>query len=58
MKMRKPLPDTVPVRLDRHTLLLVRREKYERLGEKECIRRFSERRRPSPGDVASMYEIL
>jgi hypothetical protein len=51
-------PDTVPVRLDRHTLILVRREKYEQLGEEECIRQFTERRKPSAGDIASMYEML
>jgi hypothetical protein len=58
MERKTKSPDTVSVRLDRHTLILFRREKYERLGEEECIRQFSERRRPSPGDVASMYEIL
>jgi hypothetical protein len=49
----------VPVRIDRRTVLLVRRAMYERLGGDEGVKKwFSENRKPSAGDIASMREIL
>ena len=37
-------PEHVAIRMDRRTVIFVRREKYEHLGRDECIRRFHEHR--------------
>jgi hypothetical protein len=46
----------VPVRLDGKTVILVRREKFDRLGEEGCRQAFTDRRRPSGGNIECLFE--
>jgi hypothetical protein len=56
--MRAEEPPPVPVRIDHRTVILVRREMYERLGGDEGVKKwFSENRTAGAGYINALFDV-